>query len=69
MTTVLITGAGASTPLGGDLTASWRALLASESGVRHLTEDWAERLPVRVAALGNAFGFGGHNVSLVIRSL
>jgi 3-oxoacyl-[acyl-carrier-protein] synthase II len=52
MTQVVITGAGACTPLGADLAESWRALLAGESGVRRLTEDWAGNLPVRIAATG-----------------
>jgi 3-oxoacyl-[acyl-carrier-protein] synthase II len=52
MSGVVITGAGVSTPLGGDLASSWQALLAGESGVRPLTEDWAEHIPVRIAATG-----------------
>ncbi|MEU6842858.1 beta-ketoacyl-[acyl-carrier-protein] synthase family protein [Streptomyces sp. NPDC046716] len=47
---VLVTGAGATTPVGGDAASTWAALLAGKSGVRTLTEDWAEGLPVHVAA-------------------
>ena len=47
---VVVTGLGASTPLGGDVETTWAALLAGESGVSTLTEDWAEQLPVRIAA-------------------
>jgi 3-oxoacyl-[acyl-carrier-protein] synthase II len=48
--TVVVTGLGATTPLGGDVASTWKAMLAGRSGVRRLTEPWAERLPVRIAA-------------------
>ncbi|HEU4676758.1 MAG TPA: beta-ketoacyl synthase N-terminal-like domain-containing protein, partial [Motilibacteraceae bacterium] len=50
--TVVVTGLGATTPVGGDVASTWEALLAGRSGVRVLTEDWVERfeLPVRIAA-------------------
>ena len=47
---VVVTGLGATTPLGGDATSTWSALLAGKSGVRLLTEDWREALPVHFAA-------------------
>ncbi|PRX92506.1 beta-ketoacyl-ACP synthase II [Allonocardiopsis opalescens] len=47
---VVVTGLGATTPLGGDVPSTWSALLAGHSGVRALTDDWAEALPVRFAA-------------------
>jgi len=47
---VVITGLGATTPLGGDVTSTWSALLAGTSGVRTLTEDWTSLLPVSFAA-------------------
>ncbi len=47
---VVVTGLGATTPLGGDVATTWAGLLAGNSGVRLLTEDWAESLPVRIAA-------------------
>jgi 3-oxoacyl-[acyl-carrier-protein] synthase II len=47
---VVITGLGATTPLGGDVASTWAALLAGKSGVRLLTEDWRELLPVHFAA-------------------
>ena len=47
---VVVTGIGATTPLGGDAPSTWDALLAGRSGVRALTEDWAADLPVRIAA-------------------
>ena len=47
---VVVTGLGATTPLGGDVATTWPALLAGTSGVRLLTEDWAQTLPVHFAA-------------------
>jgi 3-oxoacyl-[acyl-carrier-protein] synthase II len=47
---VVVTGVGATTPLGGDAASFWDGLLAGRSGVRTLTEDWAKDLPVRFAA-------------------
>ena len=47
---VVVTGLGATTPLGGDVASTWAALLTGKSGVRLLTEDWRELLPVHFAA-------------------
>ena len=47
---VVVTGLGATTPLGGDVDSTWKALLAGQSGARLLTEDWRELLPVHFAA-------------------
>ncbi|GAA4599344.1 3-oxoacyl-[acyl-carrier-protein] synthase II [Actinoplanes octamycinicus] len=47
---VVVTGLGATTPLGGDVVSTWDAMLAGRSGVRTLTEEWAGQLPVRIAA-------------------
>mgnify|MGYP006155092353 CR=1 FL=1 len=47
---VVVTGLGATTPLGGDVTSTWAGLLAGTSGVRSLTEDWAQTIPVTFAA-------------------
>jgi 3-oxoacyl-[acyl-carrier-protein] synthase II len=51
-TEVVVTGLGATTPLGGDVTSTWDALRAGKSGVVALAEDWVDRfdLPVRIAA-------------------
>lgn len=49
-TTVVVTGFGATTPLGGDAPSTWEGLLAGRSGVRTLTDDWAQELPVRIGA-------------------
>jgi 3-oxoacyl-[acyl-carrier-protein] synthase II len=47
---VVVTGLGATTPLGGDVASTWEAMLAGRSGVRALTHEWAAELPVRIAA-------------------
>ena len=47
---VVVTGLGATTPLGGDVATTWSSLLAGKSGVRSLTEDWAQTIPVTFAA-------------------
>jgi 3-oxoacyl-[acyl-carrier-protein] synthase II len=52
--TVVVTGLGATTPLGGDVASTWSAMLAGRSGVRSITEPWAEDLPVRFAAAAAA---------------
>ncbi|WP_116205303.1 beta-ketoacyl-[acyl-carrier-protein] synthase family protein [Amycolatopsis circi] len=49
---VVITGMGATTPLGGDVASTWDGLLAGRSGISTIAADWAEELdlPVRIAA-------------------
>ncbi|MFF5227002.1 beta-ketoacyl-ACP synthase II [Dactylosporangium sp. NPDC000521] len=47
---VVVTGLGATTPLGGDVASTWDAMLAGKSGVSALTQDWAAQLTVRIAA-------------------
>ena len=47
---VVVTGLGATTPLGGSAGAFWDALLAGRSGISELTDDWAAQLPARLAA-------------------
>jgi 3-oxoacyl-[acyl-carrier-protein] synthase II len=47
---VVVTGLGATTPLGGDVASTWEAMLAGRSGVGPLTQEWAAQLPVRIAA-------------------
>jgi len=49
-TRVVVTGLGTTSPVGGDVPTTWAALLAGQSGVRPLTEAWAEQLPVKIAA-------------------
>jgi 3-oxoacyl-[acyl-carrier-protein] synthase II len=47
---VVVTGLGATTPLGGDVASTWDAMLAGRSGVGPITQEWAAQLPVRIAA-------------------
>ncbi|WP_448613370.1 beta-ketoacyl-[acyl-carrier-protein] synthase family protein [Modestobacter sp. URMC 112] len=47
---VVVTGLGATTPLGGDVASTWEALLAGRSGVRRLTDDWAKEFPAQLVA-------------------
>lgn len=49
---VVITGMGATTPLGGDVASTWDALIAGRSGIKVNDAEWAERydLPSRLAA-------------------
>ena len=49
---VVVTGLGATTPLGGDVASTWEALLAGKSGVSRIEADWVDRyeLPVKIAA-------------------
>ncbi|MFC9426651.1 beta-ketoacyl-ACP synthase II [Streptomyces sp. NPDC056987] len=48
--TVVVTGIGATTPLGGDSASTWDGLLAGRSGVRPLEGERFADLPVRIAA-------------------
>ena len=48
---VVVTGLGATTPLGGDVASTWSGMLAGKSGVRALTEDWVKDLPARIAGV------------------
>ena len=49
---IVVTGIGATTPIGGTAPDSWSALLAGESGARSLEHDWVAtyELPVTFAA-------------------
>lgn len=48
---IVVTGLGATTPLGGDVHSTWQALLAGESGISTLEQPWVElhQLPVTFA--------------------
>ena len=48
-TRVVVTGMGTTNPVGGDVPTTWEGLLDGRSGVRHLTDDWAEQMPVKIA--------------------
>lgn len=49
---VVVTGMGATTPLGGDVPSTWDGLLAGASGTRTIDDDWPARyeLPVDYAS-------------------
>ncbi len=49
-TRVVVTGLGATSPVGGDVATTWNALVEGRSGVSRLEHDWAEPLSVRIAA-------------------
>ncbi len=49
-TRVVVTGLGATTPLGGDVPSTWEALLAGKSGVRLLPEGVLTSVNVKFAA-------------------
>jgi len=51
MRDVVITGMGATTPVGGDLASTWAALVAGHSGVVRIPDAWAEPLPVQIAGI------------------
>ena len=46
---VVVTGLGATTPLGGDVESTWAGMVAGKSGVRPIEADWAKDLPSRIA--------------------
>jgi len=48
--TVVVTGIGATTPLGGDAASTWEGLVAGKSGVKVLEHEWAAEQAVRIAA-------------------
>ena len=49
---IVVTGLGATTPVGGNVTETWEAVLAGRSGVSLMTFPWVEtyQLPVKIAA-------------------
>ncbi|MEY4693476.1 MAG: hypothetical protein RL437_756 [Actinomycetota bacterium] len=47
---VVVTGLGANTPLGGDVTSTWANAVAGKSGARLMKHEWASTLPVHFAA-------------------
>ena len=49
---VVVTGMGATTPLGGDVATTWDGLLAGRSAASRIDEDWVDtfELPVKIAS-------------------
>lgn len=48
-TRVVVTGLGTTSPVGGDVPSTWDALVNGRSGVRHLDDEWAAEMPVKIA--------------------
>lgn len=51
---IVVTGVGASSPLGGTARDSWTALLAKESGIHSLQHDWIDEYDLPVSFAGEA---------------
>jgi len=49
---IVVTGLGTSSPLGGNVADSWKALLAGESGIRTLEHEWVEKYEIPVSFAG-----------------
>src|SRR6478735_5057827 len=47
---VVVTGLGATSPVGGDVPSTWQALLDGTSGVARLEQEWAAQLGAQIAA-------------------
>ncbi|MEY4409617.1 MAG: beta-ketoacyl-ACP synthase [Actinomycetota bacterium] len=54
MRRVVVTGIGATTPLGGDVASSWANLLAGQSGISTLEQEWVARHELPVTFAGQA---------------
>ena len=54
MRRVVVTGIGATTPLGGDVASSWANLLAGKSGISTLEQEWVARFELPVTFAGQA---------------
>ncbi|MBF0671194.1 MAG: beta-ketoacyl-[acyl-carrier-protein] synthase family protein [Salinibacterium sp.] len=51
---IVVTGLGTTSPLGGNVADTWRALLAGESGVRPLEQEWVAKYELPVTFAGQA---------------
>ncbi|MFM2384274.1 MAG: hypothetical protein RL166_148 [Actinomycetota bacterium] len=51
---IVVTGLGATTPLGGDVKSTWDALLAGKSGISTLEQDWVAQYEIPVTFAGQA---------------
>jgi 3-oxoacyl-[acyl-carrier-protein] synthase II len=51
---IVVTGVGATTPLGGDARSTWKALLAGESGISTINEEWVTKYELPVTFAGQA---------------
>ena len=51
---IVVTGLGATTPLGGDVRSTWDALLAGKSGISTLQQPWVAQYEIPVTFAGQA---------------
>ena len=51
---IVVTGVGATTPLGGDVESTWKALLAGESGISTIEAEWIAKYEIPVTFAGQA---------------
>jgi 3-oxoacyl-[acyl-carrier-protein] synthase II len=51
---IVVTGVGATTPLGGDVQSTWRALLSGESGITTIDKEWVAQYELPVTFAGQA---------------
>lgn len=51
---IVVTGVGATTPLGGDVQSTWQALLAGESGITTIDAEWVAQYELPVTFAGQA---------------
>ncbi len=51
---IVVTGLGATTPLGGDVRSTWNALLAGKSGISTLEQPWVAQYEIPVTFAGQA---------------
>ena len=51
---IVVTGLGATTPLGGDVSSTWEALLAGKSGISTLQQPWVAQYEIPVTFAGQA---------------
>ncbi len=51
---IVVTGVGATTPLGGDARSTWKALLAGESGISTINAEWVAKYELPVTFAGQA---------------
>jgi 3-oxoacyl-[acyl-carrier-protein] synthase II len=51
---IVVTGVGATTPLGGDARSTWQALLAGESGISTIDQEWVAKYELPVTFAGQA---------------
>ena len=51
---IVVTGIGATTPLGGDVKTTWQRLLAGESGISTIEKEWIAQYEVPVTFAGQS---------------